>query len=167
MLPLLPLLTAIPSIIKLFSSNERKEGVKELTANVINTASDLLGTQLNTKDELFNHLSNNPLEVIKLKQLEYDTEEQMLKYKLLENQEITKRWDSDNKSGSAFARLIRPLIVTYLIFVSTVLAMLDGNVSDFTVKSVWADLFVLLCITAVGGYFALRTYEKKTKSNKW
>lgn len=161
------LISAIPSIIKLFDSDEREEGVKDLTTIAISKASEALGIPFGSKDELINHLNDNPEVVYKLKQLEYDTKELMLKYKLLENKEISERWKSDNKSGSGFARLIRPLIVTYLIFISTVLAILDGNISDFTVKAVWADLFVLLCITAVGGYFALRTYEKKTKSNKW
>ena len=81
-LPILPIvLSAIPSIVKLFDEDDRKEGVKELTGDVISQASQLLGIpQANNKDELIAHLNANPDEVIKLKQLEQNVEQKLIEF---------------------------------------------------------------------------------------
>jgi hypothetical protein len=82
-------------------------------------------------------------------------------------EEITKRWVSDSNSDSRIAKLTRPMLVIYLMIITTVLAFMDGNVLEFSIKTVWVDLFTNLAITAIGGYFVLRTYEKKTGTSKW
>jgi len=74
MIPLAPIIAAIPSLIKLFDKDDRKEGVQELTGSVLSEASKMLGVPVKSKDELLTHLNKNPNEVMKLKQLEYDTE---------------------------------------------------------------------------------------------
>lgn len=84
-----------------------------------------------------------------------------------EEEEKTNRWVSDNESGSTFAKLVRPGLVVYLIVVTSLFALFDGNVGDFKVKEHWVTLFTSLTITAIGGYFTLRTYEKRTGTSKW
>jgi len=64
------IISAIPSLIKLFNSDDRKEGVKELTQTVVNEASKKLGVTLNTKDDVLKHLEQNPEQAIKLREIE-------------------------------------------------------------------------------------------------
>ena len=117
-------------------------------------------------------------DVIKLKQ--FESEDKIALEKLaLENKKEdnrheehqeksrTDRWDSDNNSDSRFAKLIRPMLVMYLVIVCTILAIIDGNVAQFTIKDAWVTLFTSLAVTAVAGYFTLRTYEKRTNTSKW
>lgn len=172
------LLNAAPSIYKLFTSDDKTEAVKDLTKNVLTSASGLIGEKVETKDDLVKHLGENPELVIALKKLdneyalkieELKLESKKLDYENEQNQEgnITERWKSDNSADSRFAKLLRPALTAYLVLIVTILAILDGNVGSFTIKEVWVSLFSLLCTTSVGGYFVLRTYEKRTGTSVW
>lgn len=136
-----------------------KEGIKKVT-----------GIDLNKKP--VKELSPQEIQMIKdsefkLKELNFKELQAQIKAREIEEQEKTKRWESDNKSGSTFAKLVRPVLVVYLMIVVTLLALLDGNLEGFAIKESWVVLFTSLAVTALGGYFTLRTYEKRTKSNKW
>lgn len=104
---------------------------------------------------------------IQLKRM--DLEELKLAYDQIntEEKEKTKRWESDNSSSSTFAKLVRPSLVVYLVAITSLLAVLDGNIADFNIKEHWITLFTSLTVTALGGYFTLRTYEKRTGTSKW
>ena len=93
---------------------------------------------------------------------ELDFKELELEYNQRNTEEIekTKRWESGNKSEGTFNKNVRPSLVVYLVFVCTVLAIFDGNIGEFDVETSWVSLFTSLTITAVGGYFTLRTFEK-------
>lgn len=132
------------------------EGIKKVT-----------GIDL-TKKEL------TPAEIQKIKdhelaimQLDFEKLKLEIEDRQKQEQEITKRWESDNSAGSTFAKLIRPALVAYLVIVVTILAIIDGNVGEFTIKDVWVTLFTSLTITAISGYFVLRSYEKRTGTSKW
>jgi hypothetical protein len=84
-------------------------------------------------------LLKNPDVVVKLKELEnhyalrieeLKLEDKKLDYENEQNQEDnrTKRWESDNNSDSRFAKLLRPALTAYLVLIVTILAILDGNV---------------------------------------
>jgi hypothetical protein len=165
------LLAAAPSIYKLFTSDDKDEAVKDLTGQVIKSAAGALGSKATTKDEIMTHISSNPEDVYKLKKLEQDFElkikELNLKEMEIQEQNITDRWKSDNKSDSRFAKLLRPGITAFLELVITILALLDGNAGEFTIKEHWVTLFTSLTLTAVGGYFTLRTFEKKSGTSNW
>lgn len=172
------LLNAAPSIYKLFTSDDKTEAVKDLTKNVLTGASNLIGVDLKTKDDLVKHLGENPELVITLKKIdneyamkieELKLESKKLDYENEQKQEEnrTKRWESDNNSDSRFAKLLRPVLTAYLVLIVTILAILDGNIEGFNIKDVWVTLFTSLCLTAVGGYFVLRTYEKRTGTSVW
>ena len=172
------LLSAAPSLYKLFTSDDKSDAVKELTTNVVKTAATKLGVTLNTKEDLLQEIAKNPNAVIKIKELdnhcalrieELKLESKKLDYENEQNQEgnITNRWQSDNNSDSRFAKLLRPALTAYLVLIVTILAILDGNIGSFTIKEVWVSLFTLLCSTSVGGYFVLRTYEKRTGTSVW
>lgn len=162
MIPLLPMLAGlgIDFVKDLIADNGEdlvKEGIKKVTGIDLNKTKKLTpadAQKINTfKLEL------ERLDFKKL-QLEYEARQKS-------EAEITKRWESDNNSDSRIAKMTRPMLVIYLVFAVTLLAILDGNLSGFSIKDSWVTLFTSLALTAVGGYFALRTYEKRTGTNVW
>ena len=179
MIPLIPtVISAIPSLIKLFSSDSRSDGVKELTQTVVQEAGKKLGITFGTKEEVLTHLNSNPEDAIKLREIETSHLQAIAKLKLenkkednrhkeSKEQNITSRWDSDNKSDSRFAKLLRPGLTAFLVIAITILAVIDGNIGEFQIKEHWITLFTSLTLTAVGGYFTLRTYEKRSNTSKW
>lgn len=82
-----------------------------------------------------------------------------------QEQELTKRWESDNKSDSWLAKHTRPLIVLSLVAALFVFIILDSLDISFDVRESWVSLYEVLILTAVGGYFALRSVFDK-KGNK-
>lgn len=77
---------------------------------------------------------------------------------IAEMQEITKRWESDNKSNDWLPRNIRPLVVanfTILIDIVIISAMWGKPLGE-----VYLPILMTMGITAIGGYFTLREYGK-------
>ena len=77
-------------------------------------------------------------------------------------EQITRRWESDNKAGWLPAN-IRPLTLAFLVVSTMVLIFIEGGVIDFNVKSNWIDLLQLVLITVIGAYFGGRSVEKIKK----
>ena len=75
--------------------------------------------------------------------------------------EITARWASDAASTSWLARNVRPLIVLVLVAALLLFITLDSLALDFTVRDAWVSLYEVLTLTAVGGYFTLRSLVDK------
>lgn len=98
MIPLAPIIASIPSIIKLFDKDERKQGVQELTGNVLAEASRMLGVDFQSKDQLLEHLNANPNEVIKLKQLEQETQLKMFDLDIETIKQVNETMRSESKS---------------------------------------------------------------------
>tara|TARA_R110002020_G_scaffold290282_3_gene505766 strand:- start:171 stop:617 length:447 start_codon:yes stop_codon:yes gene_type:complete len=74
--------------------------------------------------------------------------------------EITKRWESDNKSDSSLAKNVRPLSLIFLTISLIVFILLDGFDINFGVDSGWVDLLKSLLITVYVAYFGSRGAEK-------
>ena len=74
--------------------------------------------------------------------------------------EITKRWESDNKSDSTLAKNVRPLSLIFLTISLIVFILLDGFDINFGVDSGWVDLLKSLLITVYVAYFGSRGAEK-------
>lgn len=74
--------------------------------------------------------------------------------------EITKRWQAD-ASGTWLTQNIRPLTLAWAIVNLTVLMWTDGNIGDFHIREAWLPVFESLLLTVVGGYFVLRTIDKR------
>ncbi len=74
--------------------------------------------------------------------------------------EITKRWESDNKSDSSLAKNVRPLSLIFLTLSLIVFILLDGFDINFGVDSGWVDLLKSLLITVYVAYFGSRGAEK-------
>ena len=86
-----------------------------------------------------------------LKELEYD---------MIEMQEVTKRWVSDNMSDSYMSKNIRPLTLGFLTATLFVYIILDSSIEAFKVDAEWVGLLKGLMMLAYGGYFGARTLEK-------
>ena len=78
--------------------------------------------------------------------------------------ELTKRWESDNNADSWLAKHTRPMIVLSLVVVLFIFIVLDSMDIAFEVRDAWVTLYEVLVVTAVGGYFTLRSvYDKRNR----
>ena len=84
---------------------------------------------------------------------------QELGYLKLEQQEITKRWKSDNEQDLKFPRLIRPIVLAYSWVVITLIVVLEA--CNITIPS--SGIIIGMCGTVNVAYFGSRGYEKITK----
>ena len=81
--------------------------------------------------------------------------------------ELTKRWQSDNASDSWLAKHTRPIIVLSLVVVLFIFIVLDSMDIAFEIRDAWVTLYEVLIVTAVGGYFTLRSvYDKRNKPRR-
>ena len=98
------------------------------------------------------------------------TIEQKMEYEKLQNdfiiqqeQQVSDRWKYDMSSDSWLSKNVRPLTVSALILFLFVLIFLDALEIEFIVKESWISLYETILITAIGGYFVVRSVDKKTK----
>tara|TARA_R100001530_G_C4196805_1_gene123656 strand:+ start:50 stop:430 length:381 start_codon:yes stop_codon:yes gene_type:complete len=92
---------------------------------------------------------------IKLKQIVLDAQANA-------EEQITRRWESDNKAGWLPAN-IRPLTLAFLVVSTILLIFIEGGFIEFSVKENWIDLLQLTLITVIGAYFGGRSIEKVKK----
>jgi len=96
-----------------------------------------------------------------------ETDKQMLleelRYDMIEMQETTKRWVSDNQTDSYLTRNIRPLTLAFLTATLFVYIILDSSLESFKIDPNWIDLLSSLLLLVYGGYFGMRSAEKITK----
>lgn len=78
--------------------------------------------------------------------------------------ELTKRWESDNKSQDWLPRNIRPLVVAnFTILIDYVI--IAGTHGTELAKD-YLPILMTMGITAIGGYFTLREFGKTKNSKK-
>jgi len=77
--------------------------------------------------------------------------------------EITKRWESDNKSQDWLPRNIRPLVVAN--FTLLIDFVLIASQFGRPIAEAYLPILMTMGVTAIGGYFTLREYGK-TKEKK-
>lgn len=97
-------------------------------------------------------LSKEQIEMA-LKELEYD---------VIEMEEVTKRWESDNLADSFWSKNIRPLSLAFLTISLFVYIILDSSLEGFKIDKEWIDLLSSLLLLVYGGYFGARALEKIT-----
>ena len=74
-------------------------------------------------------------------------------------QEITKRWEADVHSDSWLSKNVRPLVLLYLVLLTTIAMILD-SAGVLIVKEHWVSLMTSLLLTTIGAYFGLREAGK-------
>ena len=112
----------------------------------------------------------NPIDVIKAiskdKDIPAKDKEMMLadlEQDVIEMQEITKRWESDNKADSFLTKNIRPLSLAFLTLSLFIYVILDSSLQSFNIDQQWISLLGNLLMLVYGGYFGARTLEKIRK----
>jgi|TARA_R100000482_G_C5129519_1_gene150964 hypothetical protein len=122
---------------------------------------NILGNLLGKADKIVDEVITSQEEKMQLKnELQKIIQEQ----EALIEQEVTKRWESDNNQSSWLPRNIRPLVLAWLVVSTTLLIFIDAGVIDFIVADKWVDLLQIVLITCIGAYFGSRGLEKiKTK----
>ena len=78
-------------------------------------------------------------------------------------QEVTKRWQSDMNSDNWLSKSIRPLVLAWLVVSTTLLIFIDAGVIEFVVEDKWVDLLQIVLISVIGAYFGSRGLEKIKK----
>jgi len=113
----------------------------------------------------------NPIDVIKAiskdKDIPSKDKEMMLadlEQDVIEMQEVTKRWESDNKADSYITKNIRPLSLAFLTLSMFTYIILDSSLDAFKIDQQWISLLGNLLMLVYGGYFGARTLEKIRKN---
>lgn len=101
--------------------------------------------------------------------LEMEKELNRLKVKMMEQQakydeEITKRWQSDNEH--TITRLVRPLSFVAVLAVFFAVIFMDGNIGQFQINPAYVPVIEGLLYTMVVAYFGSRGSEKIAKTIK-
>lgn len=74
--------------------------------------------------------------------------------------EISNRWKSDMGSDSWLSKNVRPLTLIVVIAFLVFMTFFDG-LGWVDVNESWISLWNMLSVTVVGGYFAVRTLDKR------
>jgi len=89
-----------------------------------------------------------------------------LEFDVIEMQEVTKRWVSDNSTDSFLTQNIRPLVLAFLTLTLFIYIILDSSIGGFNIAPQWIDLLSSLLLLVYGGYFGARSAEKIVKTWK-
>jgi hypothetical protein len=76
--------------------------------------------------------------------------------------EITKRWEADSLTDSWLSKNVRPLTLATVIIFLVLMTFFEG----FGISSInerWIGLWEMVSVTVIGGYFAVRSVDKRTK----
>lgn len=77
-------------------------------------------------------------------------------------QEISKRWNSDMNSDSWLSKNVRPLTLAAVMIFLILMTFFEGfGISNVSEK--WIGLWELVSLTVIGGYFAVRSVDKRTR----
>ena len=118
---------------------------------------NILGNLLGKADTIIDECITSTEEKMQLKnELQKIIQEQ----EALIEQEVTKRWESDNLQSSWLPRNIRPLVLAWLVVSTTLLIFIDAGAIDFIVEDKCVDLLQIVLITCIGAYFGSRGLEK-------
>ena len=121
---------------------------------------NILGNLLGKADTIIDEVITSQEEKLKLKnELQKIIQEQ----EALIEQEVTKRWESDNLQSSWLPRNIRPLVLAWLVVSTTLLIFIDAGAIDFVVDDEWKSTITTILTITIGAYFGSRGLEKINK----
>lgn len=126
---------------------------------VLNSVGDFLPNQgaLGVVKNLLGREVMDPDDRLKVDQL-------ILESEIEAQRSVSDRWESDMSSDVWLAKVIRPLVLIFLLVVYTAFAVLDSLESvAFEVDEGYVGLLEVLMLTSFGAYFAGRTVEKYKK----
>jgi len=75
-------------------------------------------------------------------------------------EEISKRWNSDMRSDSWLSKNVRPLTLATVIIFLVLMTFFEGfGISNISER--WIGLWEMVSVTVIGGYFAVRSVDKR------
>lgn len=77
--------------------------------------------------------------------------------------EITKRWAADSLTDSWLSKNIRPLTLAVVIVFLVLMTFFEG-IGISSINERWIGLWEMVSITVIGGYFAVRSVDKRTRT---
>tara|TARA_R110000824_G_scaffold85121_4_gene211830 strand:+ start:1405 stop:1857 length:453 start_codon:yes stop_codon:yes gene_type:complete len=102
-----------------------------------------------------------------IKQEDKDVALELLKMDLVEMQEVTKRWESDNLTDSFLSKNVRPMALIFLTLFMTFIIFTDSKeLWKFDVKDSYISLLETLLLAVYLAYFGSRGVEKYQKIKK-
>ena len=118
---------------------------------------NILGNLLGKADKIVDEVITSQEEKMQLKnELQKIIQEQ----EALIEQEVAKRWESDNLQSSWLPRNIRPLVLAWLVVSTTLLIFIDAGAIDFVVDDEWKSTITAILTITIGAYFGSRGLEK-------
>jgi hypothetical protein len=75
---------------------------------------------------------------------------------------ISERWKADMESDSWLSKNVRPLTLIVVISTLILLTFFDGA-NWLDVDDAWISLWQMVSVSVIGGYFAVRTIDKRGK----
>ena len=86
-----------------------------------------------------------------------------IEQQITEDQEITKRWTSDNTAGT-ITRYVRPMTAILLTVLMLLFTWLDSaDAYAFHVEEKWTSFWGIAYLTVIGAYFGGKSMEKTFK----
>ena len=118
---------------------------------------NILGNLLGKADTIIDEVITSQEEKLKLKN---ELQKIIQKQEALIEQEVTKRWESDNLQSSWLPRNIRPLVLAWLVVSTTLLIFIDAGAINFVVDDEWKSTITAILTITIGAYFGSRGLEK-------
>ncbi len=76
--------------------------------------------------------------------------------------EITKRWEADSLTDSWLSKNVRPLTLAAVMIFLILMTFFEG-LGISSVNERWIGLWEMVSVTVIGGYFAVRSVDKRTR----
>jgi hypothetical protein len=89
-----------------------------------------------------------------------ETPEEKRAFQASIEQMVAEKWKADMSSDSWLSKNIRPMTLALVMVTLVVLTFFDGA-GLLTISERWIGLWELVSISVVGGYFAVRTIDKR------
>tara|TARA_R110000782_G_scaffold264675_1_gene357961 strand:+ start:976 stop:1332 length:357 start_codon:yes stop_codon:yes gene_type:complete len=89
-----------------------------------------------------------------------ETPEEKRAFQASIEQMVAEKWKADMSSTSWLSKNIRPMTLALVMITLVVLTFFDGA-GLLTISERWIGLWELVSISVVGGYFAVRTIDKR------
>lgn len=121
---------------------------------------NILGSLFQKADKIVDEVITTDEERLKLKN---ELQKLINQQESIIEEQITQRWEADMNSDNWLSKSIRPLVLAWLVFSTTILIFIDAGVLDFIVDDKWVDLLQIVLITVIGAYFGSRGLEKIKK----
>ena len=141
---------------KKFRDTKVGQFLADKAPNILNTVGDVLpdkGVLGIVKNLISNDSKLSFEEKMQLQQMLAEQEAEL-------ERNISDRWQYDMSSKSWLAQNVRPLTLLSLLGFLYIAIILDGLEIAFSVREIWIRLYETVLLTAIGGYFIVRSVDK-------